>query len=68
MTVKNTNAFIDDVVSEIKNRCEEAQSDMKSSPDDSFSSGRALAYQEMFEIIKSRLKIYGINNVDMDNQ
>jgi len=61
MATGNTKAFTDDVIAEIKNRCEEAQSKMKSAPNDSFSSGRALAYQEMLEIIEARMKIYDIH-------
>ena len=53
-------AFAADVYTEIKERYEESQSEMKEHKDDSFVSGRALAFNEAFEIIKSRLDIYGI--------
>ena len=52
--------FIEDVYSVVTERHEEAQKEMKEQQDDLFKSGRALAYQEVFEIINTRLNIHEI--------
>ena len=57
-------AFIADVIDELVKRCDEAQAQMEESPGDSFTSGRALAYQEIEEIVKNRMDIYRISNTD----
>ncbi len=62
MEVENMKAFIADVVDELIKRCDEAQAQMEESPDDSFTSGRALAYQEIEEIVKNRMDIYRISD------
>lgn len=41
----------------IKERCDEAQKESNESKGDAFKEGRALAYWEMNEIIKDRLKM-----------
>lgn len=64
MAIENAGAFADDIITEIQERCKLAQTEMKASPDDAFMSGRALAYQEMLEIIQSRRKIYGLSEYD----
>ena len=53
-------AFAADVYSEFKEKYEESQTEMKEHKNDSFISGRALAFNEAYEIIKNRLEIYGI--------
>ncbi len=64
MEVENLKAFIADVVDELVKRSDEAQAEMQESPDDSFTSGRALAYQEIEEIVKTRLDVYHIQDED----
>ena len=41
-------------------RHDESQKEMLKDPKDLFNSGRALAYQEIYEIIESRLKTYDV--------
>ena len=57
---ENLLAFIADVCSELTERNEEAQKERAEHPSDMFNSGRALAYQEIVEIINNRLDIYEI--------
>ena len=52
--------FISDLISEISERKKEADKDMHEDSSDLFFSGRALAYNEVLEIIQNRLEIYGI--------
>lgn len=52
--------FVADVLDEIQKRYTESQKEMKESQSDLFISGRALAYNEVYEIIKNRMNIYGI--------
>lgn len=58
----NLEAFVADVYTEIKERYEESQNEMKEKKGDSFVSGRALAFNEAFEIIKNRLSVYDIKD------
>jgi len=58
--------FIADTMAEILERYEEADQESKDSPKDLFKSGRALAYQEMKEIIDNRLAIYEITEKDLE--
>ena len=52
--------FISDVVSEITQKRDEAQQEMKNNSGDSFASGRALALEEVFELIQTRMKVYDV--------
>ena len=56
----NNELFIADAVDEITKRRNEARQEMIDNPDDLFKSGRALGLEEAFEIIQTRLSIYGI--------
>lgn len=58
--------FITDTIATILERYEEAEQESKDSPEDSFKSGRALAYQEVKEIIENRLAIYEITEKDLE--
>lgn len=49
-----------DIISEINNKHSESQQEMKNALNDEFISGRALAYQEIYEMIQTRAKVYGI--------
>ena len=51
--------FIADFFEEISKR-KEANADMKKDGSDLFVSGRALAYNEILEILQNRLDVYGI--------
>ena len=62
MDTENMKAFISDVVTELDKRQEEAMADMKAAPGDTFASGRALAYQEIAEIVKTRMDVYRIDD------
>jgi hypothetical protein len=62
MNDENLKAFISDIVTEINNRYSESQEEMKNNHNDLFISGRSLAYQEVYEIIKNRLDIYDITD------
>ncbi|MBQ8688017.1 MAG: transposase [Ruminococcus sp.] len=53
-------AFIVDFMSEITERKAEAETEMREERSDLFKSGRALAYNEVFEILQNRLDIYDI--------
>ena len=52
--------FISDVITEITQKRDEAQQEMKNHSDDSFASGRALALEEVFELIQTRMKVYDV--------
>lgn len=52
--------FIADFFEEISKRKKEADADMKKDGSDLFVSGRALAYNEILEILQNRLDVYGI--------
>lgn len=58
--LSNLENFISDVVSTMKEQYDESQEEMLNDPKDQFNSGRALAYQEIYDIIATRLKIYEI--------
>lgn len=58
--LSNLENFISDVVSTMKERYDESQEEMLNDPKDQFNSGRALAYQEIYDIIATRLKTYEI--------
>jgi hypothetical protein len=53
-------AFVSDLVETMMERFQEAETESKEAPEDLFKSGRSLAYFEIKDIIESRLKIYGI--------
>ena len=61
MDIANMEAFIYDIINVIQERYEEAQNEFNENKGDAFISGRSLAYQEVFEIIKNRIDIYDIN-------
>ncbi len=61
-------AFVADLVETMTERFNEAQAERKESPDDLFKSGRSLAYFEIKDIIESRLKIYGIEPEQADDE
>lgn len=59
--------FISDVISEINQKHKESQTEMQKNPNDSFVCGRALAFEEMIELIQTRMKVYEIEaeeNID----
>lgn len=60
INVNDLENFISDVVGTMSERHDESQKEMLENPKDLFNSGRALAYQEIYEIIESRLKTYGV--------
>ncbi|MCR5122770.1 MAG: hypothetical protein K6B74_10155 [Ruminococcus sp.] len=60
VNVEDLENFISDVVETMTERHDESQKEMLENPKDLFNSGRALAYQEIYEIIESRLKTYGV--------
>lgn len=62
MKISEENYFIADVIDEIKKRYDESQNQMKLDPKDKFIEGRALAFQEIKEIIENRIEIYGIDD------
>ena len=60
MTKHDLENFVSDVVATMNERHDESQKEMLKDPKDLFNSGRALAYQEIYEIIESRLKTYDV--------
>ncbi len=52
--------FIADAVDEITKRRNEAHQEMLDDPDDLFKSGRALGLEEAYEMLLTRLEVYGI--------
>ena len=60
VNVNDLENFISDVVATMNERHDESQKEMLENPKDLFNSGRALAYQEIYDIIESRLKTYGV--------
>lgn len=61
MDSENMSGFILDVLDELSKRNSEAHADMLNNKGDMFCSGRALAYQEVMEIINNRLDIYELS-------
>ena len=53
-------AFISDVISEVSQKHKESQTEMQKNPNDSFVCGRALAFEEMIELIQTRMKVYEV--------
>lgn len=53
-------AFISDFIGEIASRKAEADEELKKDYSDLFCSGRSMAYNEVYEILQSRLNIHGI--------
>ncbi len=64
--VRNLEFFVTDFMSVIAERFSESQKEMRDNPNDKFISGRALAYQEVYEIIQNRVEIYDIKLDDED--
>ncbi len=60
METSNEKIFIEDILDEIMKRHCESQRQMKANPNDAFNVGRALAFQEVKEIIENRLEIYEV--------
>ncbi len=58
--VESMIAFISDFIGEISDRKAEADEELKKDYSDLFCSGRAMAYNEVYEILQSRLDIHGI--------
>ncbi|MEE5993247.1 MAG: hypothetical protein V3G42_08400 [Oscillospiraceae bacterium] len=58
--------FITDTIATTLERYEEAEQESKDFPEDLFKSGKALAYQEVKEIIENRLAIYEITEKDLE--
>lgn len=56
----NLQVFISDVVSEITQKKNESQQAMDDNSSDDFVIGRALAYEEVYELIQARISVYGI--------
>ena len=55
MTKHDLENFVSDVVATMNERHDESQKEMLKDPKDLFNSGRALAYQEIYEIIDGLL-------------
>ena len=66
MTDSPFECFMADVFDEIQKRYIESQKDMSKNQNDLFISGRALAYTEIYEIIKNQMDIYGVT-IDQTN-
>lgn len=60
MSDKAFEYFMADVFDEIQKRYNESQKEMSERQGDLLVSGRALAYNEIYEIIKNRMDIYGV--------
>ena len=60
MDINTLQAFISDVVSEVTQKNKESQIEMQKNPNDAFICGRALAIEEITELVQARMKIYDI--------